>query len=85
MPILEIVINIIPNFILDVTSVPVMAGLHTGGFVANMYEGLHNQVKKVKSIRRFHAFEESGLEQDEFYESVHNLLDCKENYEDHDY
>lgn len=72
------------DFILDVTSVPVMAGLHTGNFMANMYESLHSQAKKIRSIGRFHAFQDAGLEEDEFHESVHNLLDCKETYEDHD-
>ncbi|XP_001606064.1 protein misato [Nasonia vitripennis] len=68
----------------NVNSVPVMAGLHSGNFMAKMYESLHDQVKKVRSLNKFHAFVDSGIEQDEFMESVHNLLDCKESYEDHD-
>lgn len=60
-----------------------MAGLHSGSSLANMYESLYNQAKKVKSIKRFHAFENSGLENDEYMESLNNLLDCKEAYEDH--
>ncbi|KAJ8678804.1 hypothetical protein QAD02_014591 [Eretmocerus hayati] len=67
----------------DVESIPVMAGLHSGRFIAEMYESLHSQVKKIKSIRRFHAYTDSGLEEDDFRESINNLLDCKENYEDH--
>lgn len=66
-----------------VESVAVMAGLHSGSSLANMYESLYNQAKKVKSIKRFHAFENSGLENDEYMESLNNLLDCKEAYEDH--
>lgn len=60
-----------------------MAGLHSGGSLANMYKSLYNQAKKVKNIRRFHAFDNSGLEQDEFKDCLDNLLDCKESYEDH--
>ncbi|XP_014204337.1 protein misato [Copidosoma floridanum] len=68
----------------DVKSVAIMAGLHSGRFIADMYEALIKETKKVGSLRKFHAFEISGLEQDEFQESVHNLIDCKENYEEHD-
>lgn len=60
-----------------------MAGLHSGNNLAKMYELLYNETRAVKSIKRFHPFENSGLEQDEFVDSVNNLLDCKENYEDH--
>ncbi|XP_033211026.1 protein misato isoform X2 [Belonocnema kinseyi] len=67
----------------DVQSVAVMAGLHSGDSLAKMYEFLYNQAKKVKNIKRFHAFDNSGLEQDEFKDCLDNLLDCKEAYEDH--
>lgn len=60
-----------------------MAGMHSGKFVADMYKYLHTQAKKIKSINRFHSYQDSGLEQDDFNESVNNLLDCKENYEVH--
>ncbi|XP_014224508.1 protein misato [Trichogramma pretiosum] len=69
----------------NVATVPVMAGLHSGKFVADMYHSLHENVRKIRSINRFHSFADSGLEQDEFEECIHNLLDCKENYEEHDY
>ncbi|XP_051166015.1 protein misato [Leptopilina boulardi] len=66
-----------------VESISVMAGLHSGSSLSNMYESLYNQAKKVRTIKRFHAFENSGLENDEYMESLNNLLDCKEAYEDH--
>ncbi|XP_003707902.1 misato mitochondrial distribution and morphology regulator [Megachile rotundata] len=67
----------------DVQSVPVMAGLHSGSSLGKMYESLHELLSKIKSIKKFHAFTESGLEEDEFKECLDHLLDCKENYEDH--
>ncbi|XP_060822093.1 protein misato [Bombus pascuorum] len=67
----------------DVQSVPVMAGLHSGNSLSSMYESLHDQLSKIKSIKKFHAFTDSGLEEDEFNECLSHLLDCKENYEDH--
>ena len=70
--------------ILDVRSVPILAGLHSGNYIAKMYESLHEIVRNIKSFNKFHSYLASGVEQDEFEESVHNLLDCKENYEEHD-
>ncbi|XP_034173458.2 misato mitochondrial distribution and morphology regulator [Osmia lignaria lignaria] len=67
----------------DVKSVPVMAGLHSGSTLGTMYESLHVQLSKIRSIKKFYAFMESGLEEDEFKECLNHLLDCKENYEDH--
>lgn len=65
-----------------VDSVPVMGGLHSGNTLSAMYESLHKQVSKVRSINKFHAFRDSGLEEDEFKESLDHLLDCKESFED---
>ncbi|XP_015603169.1 protein misato [Cephus cinctus] len=67
----------------DVKSVPVMAGLHSGEGLSKMFSSLHDQAMKVKSIKKFHAFQDSGLEQDEYAECLNYLLDCKEAYEDH--
>ena len=67
----------------DVQSVPVMAGLHSGGGLSAMYESLHEQLSRIKNIKQFHAFTDSGFEEDEFKECLNHLLDCKENYEDH--
>ncbi|EZA51335.1 hypothetical protein DMN91_002071 [Ooceraea biroi] len=66
----------------DVKSVAVMAGLHSGSKVAAMYESLLKQTKRIRSIKKLHAFTDSGLEEDEFIECVHNLANCKEAYED---
>ncbi|KOC68125.1 Protein misato [Habropoda laboriosa] len=66
----------------DVKSVPVMAGLHSGSSLGATYESLHDQLNRIRNIKKFHAFTESGLEEDEFKECLDYLLDCKENYED---
>ncbi|KAI4499578.1 hypothetical protein M0802_005474 [Mischocyttarus mexicanus] len=67
----------------EVRSVPVMAGLHTGRSLGSMFECLHNQLMRVRSINRFHAFSDSGLDANEFHDCCNYLLDCKERYEDH--
>ncbi|CAD6224659.1 GSCOCG00005489001-RA-CDS [Cotesia congregata] len=67
----------------DVKSVPVLAGLHSGSGLAFMFNSLHTQASRVKSIRRFHMFEDTGLEQDDFIHCLDSLLDSKESYEDH--
>ncbi|XP_017882951.1 protein misato [Ceratina calcarata] len=67
----------------DVKSVPVMAGLHSGSSLGAMYDSLYNQLNRIKSIKKYHMFTDSGLEEDEFKDSLDHLLDCKENYEDH--
>ncbi|KMQ87062.1 protein misato [Lasius niger] len=67
----------------DVNSVAVMAGMHSGNSIAAMYESLLKQTKRIKSIKKFHAFTNSGLEEDEFTECIHSLADCKEAYEEH--
>lgn len=67
----------------NVNSVAVMAGMHTGSNVAAMYESLLKQTKRIRSIKKFHAFTDSGLEEDEFTECIHNLSDYKEAYENY--
>lgn len=59
-----------------------MAGLHSGNSIACMYATLHKEGKRVRDIRKFHAFQDAGMEHDEFMESLHHLMDCKENYEE---
>lgn len=63
-------------------SVAVMAGMHSSRSIATMYETLLKQMKRVRSIKKLHTFTDSGLDEDEFAECVHNLQDCKEAYED---
>ncbi|XP_043281672.1 protein misato [Venturia canescens] len=67
----------------DVKSVPVLAGLHSGSSLSKMFESLHEQASRVKNIKRFHAFGDSGLEQDDYTECLNYLLDSKESFEDH--
>lgn len=64
-------------------SIAVMAGMHSSGGIAAMFETLLKQIKRVRSIKKFHAFVDSGLDEDEFVECVHGLQDCKEAYEHH--
>jgi translation elongation factor EF-G len=71
------------HFFPDVKSVAVMAGLHSGNSVAAMYDSLLKQTKRIKSIKKLHTFMDSGLEEDEFMECIHNLADYKEAYEDY--
>lgn len=66
---------------LDVGSVPVMAGLHSGSEVGEMLESLHTQTNRLK-IGRFHQFNENGLQKDDFEECLNNLFAFRENYED---
>lgn len=70
-------------FSTDVKSVPVLAGLHSGNTLSKMFESLHEQASRVKNIKRFHAFGDSGLEQDDYTECLNHLLDSKESFEDH--
>lgn len=58
-----------------------MAGLHSGSNIAEMYESLLKQIRRIRSIKKLHAFTDSGLEEDEFTECIHNLADCKEAYD----
>lgn len=60
-----------------------MAGLHSTSEMSKMFESLHEQVSRIKNIKRFHAFAEAGLEQDELSECLNHLLDSKESYEEH--
>lgn len=57
--------------------------MHSGSSIAAMYEALLQQIKRIRSFKKFHAFTDSGMDEDEFTECVHNLNDCKEAYEDY--
>lgn len=67
-------------FFAEVKSVPVLAGMHSTVGLAQMFESLHQQVSRIKHIKRFNSF---PMEQDEYVEIVNSLLDQKEAYEDH--
>ncbi|KAK0090701.1 hypothetical protein PV325_008038 [Microctonus aethiopoides] len=66
----------------DVKSVPVLAGLHSGNYLKDMYDTLHTKVSRIKNIKKFPILQDSGLEQDDFIEMLDHLLTCKESYED---
>lgn len=65
-----------------VKTIPVMAGLHSTSEMSKMFESLHEHVSKIKNIKKYHAFGESGLEQDDLTECLNHLLDTKESYEE---
>ncbi|XP_063995599.1 protein misato [Diachasmimorpha longicaudata] len=67
----------------EVKSVPVLSGIHSTSELSKLFESLHDSLSKIKTIKKFHAFEDAGLEQDDFTECLSYLLDSKENYEDH--
>ncbi|XP_015111222.1 protein misato [Diachasma alloeum] len=67
----------------EVKSVPVLSGIHSTPELSKLFESLHDSLSSIKNIKRFHALEDSGLEQDDFTECLSHLLDSKENYEDH--
>jgi hypothetical protein len=65
----------------DVESVNVLAGLHNGKFVGNMFEVLSKELEKIK-YKRFHQFVNEGIENDQFKECFDHILDLKDCYED---
>ncbi|XP_046489750.1 protein misato isoform X1 [Neodiprion pinetum] len=67
----------------EVKSVPVLAGLHSGPGLSHMFDSLHSQASRIKSISKLRGFKDSGLEQDELIECLDQLLTYKEAYEDH--
>lgn len=59
-----------------------MAGLHSTSEMSKMFESLHDRVSKIRNIKKFHAFGQSGLEQDDLAECLNHLLDTKESFEE---
>lgn len=66
---------------LAVESIPVMGGLHTGSEIGTTLECLHREAAKIK-YERLHQFNSTGLELDDFRESLEKLLELKECYEE---
>lgn len=64
-----------------VKNLPVISGCHTGTQVGDMLENVHRETTRIK-ISRYHQFLNSGLETDEYKESMNRLLDLRECYED---
>lgn len=66
---------------LVVENVPVMAGLHNGSEIASTLDSLHIEAVKIK-YKRLHQFNNTGMEFDDFKESLEKLLELKECYEE---
>lgn len=58
-----------------------MATLQNSGDLANTLDSLHREVNRIK-IARIPRFVESGLELEDYKESLERLIEFKERYED---
>ncbi|XP_067002875.2 protein misato homolog 1 isoform X2 [Anabrus simplex] len=63
----------------DVHSVPAIAGIHSSSSVGSMLESLLTEVDKLK-IRKFPQYSAAGLEEDEYRETIEQLLQLRECY-----
>ncbi|XP_044744875.1 protein misato [Coccinella septempunctata] len=66
---------------LDVQSVPVLTGLHSGSGIGKMLETLLKETKRI-NISKFPTFSTLGIDKDAFSDSVNNLYELKECYEE---
>nr|XP_029707926.1 protein misato [Aedes albopictus] len=64
-----------------VISTPTLAVIQSSGDLADSLDSLHREVSRVK-IAKLSRFAESGLEQEDYKESLERLLDFKEKYDD---
>lgn len=64
-----------------VGSIPVLATAQSSNELAETLESLHREAKRIK-IARIHRFVESGLEPDEYEETLEKIVEFKDNYED---
>ncbi|XP_065085455.1 protein misato [Ochlerotatus camptorhynchus] len=64
-----------------VISTPTLATIQSSGDLSDTLESLHREVSRIK-IEKIPRFAESGLEQEEYKESLERLLNFKELYED---
>lgn len=64
-----------------VTSIPVLATAQNSNDLAETLESLHREAKRIK-IARIHRFKETGLEADEYEETLEKILEFKDNYDD---
>ncbi|KAJ8925913.1 hypothetical protein NQ315_009765 [Exocentrus adspersus] len=69
---------------INVESVPVMAGLHSGSGVGDMLESLYTEARRIK-YPRFHQFINAGIDKDEYEACLESLLTLRENYMDNYY
>lgn len=70
-----------PTNPLNVESMPVMANVQVSSALSNTLESLYRDTKRIK-FGKIHRFKESGMEQDEYEESLERLLNFKENYDE---
>ncbi|XP_071447231.1 protein misato homolog 1 [Hetaerina americana] len=64
---------------IGVSSIPVIAGLHSCRSVGTMLESLHSEAARLR-INKLHGFGEAGLEEDEYKECIAQLADFRECY-----
>lgn len=64
-----------------VASIPVLATAQNSNDLAQTIESLHREAKRIK-IARIHRFKETGLEPDEYEETLEKILEFQDNYED---
>lgn len=55
--------------------------IQSSGDLADSLDSLHREVSRIK-IAKLSRFAESGLEQEDYKESLERLLDFKEKYDD---
>lgn len=64
-----------------VASIPVLATAQNSTDLAQTIESLHREAKRIK-IARIHRFKETGLEPDEYEETLEKILEFQDNYDD---
>lgn len=64
-----------------ITSIPVLATAQCSNDLAETLESLHREAKRIK-VARIHRFKETGLEPDEYEETLEKILLFKDNYDD---
>lgn len=64
-----------------IQSCAAIAGYHNGNFMTDMIEKLHREVSRIK-FSKLHKFQEEGLEDADYSESLNKLSEFKDNYED---
>ncbi|XP_001653622.2 protein misato [Aedes aegypti] len=64
-----------------VISTPTLATIQSSGDLADSLDSLHREVNRIK-IAKISRFAESGLELEDYKESLERLLDFKEKYDD---
>ncbi|XP_053691518.1 protein misato [Sabethes cyaneus] len=70
-----------PGIQQKVASAPVLAQIQSSGGLADTIDSLHREVSRIKLVR-IPRFEESGLESENYKESLERLLEFKERYDD---